>query len=29
MVVLDDARKIMTHPKIKETFGLDIDGGDI
>lgn len=29
VVVLDDARKIMDHPRIKETFGLDIDGGDI
>lgn len=29
VVLFDDARKIMTHPKIKETFGLDIDGGVI
>ena len=29
VIAYDDARKIMTHPKLRETFGLDIDGSDI
>lgn len=29
VVIYDDARKIMSKPKLRETFGLDIDGGGI